>query len=233
MCASRRSAIGPQLVAIALIGLGVASCSSDSGRFLGYFRLRQSPAQRSDRLDPAGPDRRGQPAAAAPRQQCREGTRAVAAGMGSYQPANGDVTGSLPPKRRRRRPGPGKAARRSCLAPGETLETLSRRYGVPVAAIIEANHITNPGTVHPGRAFGDSAPPRARGRRFRRRRRASPHPRQQCLLRPRPARRELRSHRPPASTSWRRARRCTASPGFTASRCWCSPKPTIFRPIRG
>src|SRR5215469_1653490 len=33
MCASRRSASWPHLVAISLIGIGVASCSADSGRF--------------------------------------------------------------------------------------------------------------------------------------------------------------------------------------------------------
>ena len=33
---------------------------------------------------------------------------------------------------------------------GETLETISRRYGVPVAAIMEANSITSPATVRPG-----------------------------------------------------------------------------------
>jgi murein DD-endopeptidase MepM/ murein hydrolase activator NlpD len=32
---------------------------------------------------------------------------------------------------------------------GETLETISRRYGVPVAAIMEANSITSPAMVHP------------------------------------------------------------------------------------
>jgi murein DD-endopeptidase MepM/ murein hydrolase activator NlpD len=36
------------------------------------------------------------------------------------------------------------------MAPGENLETLSRRYGVPVAAIMEANSITAPAMVHPG-----------------------------------------------------------------------------------
>ena len=36
------------------------------------------------------------------------------------------------------------------LRSGETLETLSRRYGVPVAAIMQANNINNPALVHPG-----------------------------------------------------------------------------------
>ena len=34
--------------------------------------------------------------------------------------------------------------------PGETLETISRRHNVPVAAIMEANNITSPAMVRPG-----------------------------------------------------------------------------------
>jgi murein DD-endopeptidase MepM/ murein hydrolase activator NlpD len=36
------------------------------------------------------------------------------------------------------------------VAPGETLETISRRHGVPVGAIMEANGISSPAMVHPG-----------------------------------------------------------------------------------
>ena len=36
------------------------------------------------------------------------------------------------------------------MAPGETLEMISRRHGVPVAAIMQANNITSPAAVHPG-----------------------------------------------------------------------------------
>ena len=70
--------------------------------------------------------------------------------MGSYQPANGDVTGSLPPPA----PPPPRFTWEGgtpvTVAPGETLETISRRYGVPVAAMMEANSITSPGLVRPG-----------------------------------------------------------------------------------
>jgi murein DD-endopeptidase MepM/ murein hydrolase activator NlpD len=36
------------------------------------------------------------------------------------------------------------------VAPGETLETISRQHGVPVSAIMQANNITSPAMVHPG-----------------------------------------------------------------------------------
>jgi murein DD-endopeptidase MepM/ murein hydrolase activator NlpD len=36
------------------------------------------------------------------------------------------------------------------VAPGETLEMISRQHGVPVSAIMQANNITSPAMVHPG-----------------------------------------------------------------------------------
>jgi murein DD-endopeptidase MepM/ murein hydrolase activator NlpD len=70
-------------------------------------------------------------------------------GMGSYQPGSGDVTGSLPPT-----PPPPRFTWEGgtpiTVGPGDTLETISRRYDVPVAAIMEANSISHPGGVRPG-----------------------------------------------------------------------------------
>ena len=48
MSASRRSASWPQLVAISLIGIGVASCSVDSGRFNEGFGSSNPPAAHGD-----------------------------------------------------------------------------------------------------------------------------------------------------------------------------------------
>ncbi len=67
--------------------------------------------------------------------------------MGSYEP-NGEVTGSLPAA-----PQPTwtwEGGTPVVVAPGETLETISRRHNVPVSAIMQANNITNPTAVHPG-----------------------------------------------------------------------------------
>ena len=66
--------------------------------------------------------------------------------MASYQPG-GDVTGSLPP------PPPRftwEGGTPITVGPGETIETISHRYGVPVAAIMEANSISQPGGIRPG-----------------------------------------------------------------------------------
>ncbi len=69
-------------------------------------------------------------------------------GMGSYEP-NGETTGSVPAA-----PPPPtwtwEGGTPIVVAPGETLESISRRHGVPVAAIMQANNIVNPTAVHPG-----------------------------------------------------------------------------------
>lgn len=66
--------------------------------------------------------------------------------MASYQP--GDVTGSVP-----KAPPPSwtwEGGTAIVVAPGETLETISRRHNVPISAIMQANNITGPAMVHPG-----------------------------------------------------------------------------------
>ncbi len=70
-------------------------------------------------------------------------------GMGSYQPANPEVTGSVQPSP----PPPSwswNGGTAITVAPGETLDMIARKHGVPVSAIMEANHIANPADVHAG-----------------------------------------------------------------------------------
>ena len=150
MCALRRSAVGPQLVAIALIGLGATGCSSDSGRFTNPFSSDSAARNETTGSIPQAGNRvEGRPL---PRlaTNAGEGTSGGGRGMGSYQPANGDVTGSLPPAAPPPPVWTWEGGTPITLAAGENLETLSRRYGVPVAAIMEANGITSPAMVHPG-----------------------------------------------------------------------------------
>ncbi len=225
MCASRNPAVGPQLVVIALMGLGAAACSADSGRFSDNTYSSGAPprSEVTGSIPQTSVDSRPLPRLAG---NAGDGVSGGGRGMGSYQPAGGDVTGSLPPAP----PPPAwtwEGGTPVIVEPGETLETISRRYGVPVAAIMEANNITSPALVHPGQHLviprhrgpvaAVSPPPQTRIAS------TAPSPR-------RSVRRAPRSRRAPAFTSWRRARRCTASRGFMASRCLCSPRPTISRP---
>ena len=146
MCASRRSAVWPQVLAVALMGLGAAGCT-DSSRFAEFDSERPrgevtgSVPQPGNRVESRALPRLG------------DGVSGGGRGMGSYQPGNGDVTGALPPSA----PPPPLPPRFTweggtpiTVAPGETLETIARRYDVPVAALMEANNITRPGGVHPG-----------------------------------------------------------------------------------
>jgi murein DD-endopeptidase MepM/ murein hydrolase activator NlpD len=146
MCALRRLAFGPQVVAIALIGLSAASCSNDSGRFSGLFA-----SDNPSRNEPTGsvpPGASGHvDSGPMPHLAGGEGTSGGGRGMGSYQPGNGEITGTLRPAATKWTWEGGKPI---VVAPGENLEIISRRYGVPVAAVMEANSITSPAMVHPG-----------------------------------------------------------------------------------
>jgi murein DD-endopeptidase MepM/ murein hydrolase activator NlpD len=144
MWALRGSAFGPQVVAIALIGLAVASCT-DSDRFTNPFASGNSSHGEMTGSVPQGGsgrvDSRPMPYL---NGNAGEGSAGSGRGTGSYQ--NGEVTGAVSPAAKWTWEG-GKPI---IVAPGETLETISRRYGVPVAAIMRANSIVSPAMVHPG-----------------------------------------------------------------------------------
>jgi murein DD-endopeptidase MepM/ murein hydrolase activator NlpD len=170
MCASRRSGFGPRVVAIALIGLGTASCSSDSGRLSDIFGSDNNSSHEATGSIPHGGDGRVE---SGPMPHLAghngEGTSGGGRGMGSYQPGHGEVTGSLTPASPPPPTWTWEGGKPIVVAPGETLESISRRNGVPVAAVMEANSITSPAMVHPGEhlviprrqgpAAGVSAPP--------------------------------------------------------------------------
>jgi murein DD-endopeptidase MepM/ murein hydrolase activator NlpD len=150
MCLSRLSAFWPQVVAISLIGLGAAGCS-DSGRFTNIFA--------SD--PPAHPEVTGSVTQRPPASRVvarplpplasanTNGYSGGGRGLGSYQPGNGEVTGALRPS-----PPPPKwtweGGTPIIVGPGESLETIARLHRVPLAAIMQANNITSPGSVHAG-----------------------------------------------------------------------------------
>jgi murein DD-endopeptidase MepM/ murein hydrolase activator NlpD len=150
MCASRRSALWPRMVAVSLIALGAASCSGDSGRFGGVFGSNSSSRNDTTGSIPQSPptghvESRPLPHLAGAEPQ---GSSGGGQGMASYQP-NAEVTGSLPAAP----PPPAwtwEGGTPITVAPGETLEMISRQHGVPVSAIMQANNITSPAMVHAG-----------------------------------------------------------------------------------
>ena len=155
MCASRRSAYWPQLVAISLIGFGAASCS-DSGRFSDIFGSDSQPRAEVTGSIPSRPaaghvagnveSRPIPPVAGADGQGVSGGGR----GMGSYQPGNSDITGSVPPPAPPPPQWTWEGGKPIVVGRGETLETISRKHGVPVAAILSANNLTSTAVVRPG-----------------------------------------------------------------------------------
>ena len=145
MCASRWLAVGPQLVVVALIGLGVASCSSDSDRFSDIFGSGNDPRSETTGSIPSSTSRVESKPLPHLASNSGDGVSGGGRGMGSYQPGNSDVTGSLPAAAPPPPAWTWEGGTAVILAPGETLEMLAKRHGVPVAALMEANSITSPG----------------------------------------------------------------------------------------
>jgi murein DD-endopeptidase MepM/ murein hydrolase activator NlpD len=148
MGALRRSAIWPRLVAISLIGLGAASCSNDSGRF-GSENASRNEVTGSVPPHPATSRVESRPMPQLARTDT-QGTSGGGRGMGSYQPGNGEITGSLAPAAPPPPTWTWEGGTPITVAPGETLEMIARKHNVPVAAIMAANSITSPAMVRPG-----------------------------------------------------------------------------------
>ena len=154
MCLSPRSAVWPQLVAISLIGIGLASCSADSGRFGEGFGSSAPPASHSD---VTGSIPQTAPASHIVSQPmphlatAEDGMSGGGRGMGSYQPGTTEVTGSIaapPPP-----PPPTwtwEGGTPIVVGPGQTLDMIAHDHGVPVSALMEANNISSPAAVYPG-----------------------------------------------------------------------------------
>jgi murein DD-endopeptidase MepM/ murein hydrolase activator NlpD len=150
MNGTRKWAFWPRLVAVSLIGLGAASCSNDSGRFGEGWGSSGPPRSETTGSLP----QQSHPVAHVDSQPLPRlagadpGTSGGGRGMGSYEP-NSEVTGSIaaaPPPPAYSWEGGTPVT----VEPGETLETMSRRYNVPVSAIMQANNISNPTAIRPG-----------------------------------------------------------------------------------
>jgi murein DD-endopeptidase MepM/ murein hydrolase activator NlpD len=128
--------------------LGVANCSSDSGRLFGSNSASHNDTTGSiPQSTPTGHvDSRPLPHLAGAEPQ---GSSGGGQGMASYQPGSTEITGSVPAA-----PPPPvwtwEGGTPITVAPGETLEMISRQHGVPVSALMQANNITSPAMVHSG-----------------------------------------------------------------------------------
>jgi murein DD-endopeptidase MepM/ murein hydrolase activator NlpD len=159
---SPRTALWPQLVAISLIGLGVAGCA-DTTRFSDLFGSTGSTNTSVSRNDAYGPTAKN--ASAAPVE-----AKPLPHLASAEDPGNGAMRAAAPPHYQSSTvaPPPARtvpASQRAASAPrsglvapsvvhvtrkGETLSSIARIYHKPVAVIARANNLTVKGKVRPG-----------------------------------------------------------------------------------
>jgi murein DD-endopeptidase MepM/ murein hydrolase activator NlpD len=155
----------PRVLVLAVVAVGIAGCSSESTRFnenpyasrsapgeaTGSVNAQAAPSGRVEQSQLPPPGANGPAMAAAPPTGIAGGGR----GLASYQPANvsaPEVTGSVQAPRR-----PASANQWSwdggtavTVAPGDTVDSIAHRHGVPSSAIMQANGLTSPAVIRPG-----------------------------------------------------------------------------------
>jgi murein DD-endopeptidase MepM/ murein hydrolase activator NlpD len=160
----------PQVAVLALMSIGFAGCSADMST-----RLSQNPfASQSDAtgsVPPATVERRDLPQYARPQPQYQSqalpppvsapqsyptastGVSGGGRGLASYEPPAHpprlETTGSVPPRSVAATHAPVQGTT-IIVGTSDTLETLSRRYNVSSAAILQANGYKGPRTLSPG-----------------------------------------------------------------------------------
>jgi murein DD-endopeptidase MepM/ murein hydrolase activator NlpD len=174
LVALSRACLRPSVVVLALVAVSAAGCSSDTSRFESPFSNPfaskappaggdvtgsiNSPATQSARIEskplpPAGGQATGPLPPPTQPAIIHGGIAGGGRGMASYQPggASQDITGSVKtPAQPQARAWDWDGGTAVTVGQGDTLETLSRRYGVPATAIMQANAITSPSGVRPG-----------------------------------------------------------------------------------
>lgn len=160
----------PQVAALALISIGFAGCSADMST-----RLSQDPFSNPFASQPEATG--SVPAPAVERRELPQYSRpqssalpppAVSApqshpaasgsvsgggrGVSSYAPPAHPLesTGTVPPRSVAATRGPAQGGTTIIVGTSDTLETLSRRYNVSAAAILQANGYKGPRTLSPG-----------------------------------------------------------------------------------
>jgi len=148
------------MVVLALVAVSAAGCSAETNRFdanpfasknassgdvTGSIGSSNSGRVESKPLPPAGhlpPPT--QPA------HVSGGVVGGGKGMASYQPGSADITGSVASSQPPAKTWDWDGGTAITVGQGDTLDTLSRRYGVPASAIMQANAITSPTGIRAG-----------------------------------------------------------------------------------
>ncbi|MEA2975173.1 MAG: hypothetical protein QOF19_693 [Alphaproteobacteria bacterium] len=152
-----RSYSWPRVAALTLIGFSAAGCSSDISRFNTPFSNPFASNSAPATSEVTGSVRSSAPVARVESQPLPQAHQAAAPlpppptrPSASYHPApkTPDVTGSVATAQPRNWDWNGGTA--ITVAKGDTLDIISRRYGVPVAAIKQANAIVSPAGIRAG-----------------------------------------------------------------------------------
>src|SRR6266850_7293493 len=145
-----RSRAVSRLALVALISAGAAGCSSDFSRF-GESPFASKPQASSEvtgsvRAQPA-PTQKVETSALPPP------TYGGSAGIGYQPPARPDITGSVQTPPAPRQPSAAwswDGGTAIIVAQGETIDSISRRHGVPASAIMQANNMSHAAQLQPG-----------------------------------------------------------------------------------
>jgi len=122
----------PRAAVLALISAAIAGCSADTSRF-------------ND--NPFASLTRPEATASIPQTQTAQAPQ-PSAGAGSGKAVASNGTGSVVRKSSGNWSWDGGTA--VTVAPGDSVETIAKRYGVPASALMQANNIAAPATLHPG-----------------------------------------------------------------------------------
>jgi murein DD-endopeptidase MepM/ murein hydrolase activator NlpD len=123
----------PRAAVLALTSAAIAGCSGDTSRF-------------ND--NPFASLTRPEATASIPQAQTAQAPQPPAAGSGKTMASNG--TGSVVRKGGSSGNWSWDGGTAITVAPGESVETIAKRYGVPPSVIMQANNIAAPATLQPG-----------------------------------------------------------------------------------
>jgi murein DD-endopeptidase MepM/ murein hydrolase activator NlpD len=169
-----RSRFWPRAAALALMTIGVAACSGEVSRFSEGTYAPRGNSDTTGSVPPAQVAPAGRvesqplpPQAASPGAPSSAGISGGGRGLASYSPAASysspapsparpsasvapDVTGSVAAPKPASSNWSWDGGTAITVVQGDTIDGIARRYGVPPSAIIQANNMTPPATIHAG-----------------------------------------------------------------------------------
>src|SRR6476646_3748224 len=160
-----RARCWPRVAALALTTIGVAACSGDASRFNeSPFASASVPEATGSIVQQGAPVSRVESRPLAPQPAAvplsATGTPRAPAGSKSavlQGPTQARANAAAPDATRSvvRKPGANgnwswDGGTAITVAPGETVDAIARRYGVPASVIMQANNITSPAIIYPG-----------------------------------------------------------------------------------